>query len=665
MGTTRLRHPHAIGLHFAADGKTLISAGQDQTVRFWDRATGKLQRLQRLPSSQQVMALSADGKTVALTSEDYLHLWDIAAAKEIRRISTGKLRNEKYFNCVEFSPDGKSVAAGNRASTIRLWDTATGKERARYHHKDTSVQKLAFAPDGRILAAVGFTQVVLWDVAAGKELGTLPLKADRSISLTFSADSKQLAAPSLHALLLWDVATQKEASHLPFDSDKNRVRYYDVAFAPDGRTMAIGFDDCLILWERATGKEVKRLPGYGSFNGMFGRLLFSPDGKWLAALRGGKITLWDVESGKKLPERGGHSAPIDSAAVSPDGKYLASAAGGDRTVRLWDAHSGKPLHVWPMPHGRISPLLFSADSGRLIAGGLWGDCRMWDTRDGRQCRIFSLPKDAPESFDNIPGLTLSADGKSLTAISLRRTFTKNVAKGQLFRTTWNVDDGKIIQRQPLAWDTGPFLFHAELSPDGRLMAIPKRQNVLIYDVRADRLVRTLKRSIFGPSAFSPDSTLLALGGHQGPTEARARVFIHDLPADSQVLSLAAGRVWNRVFSPDSRYLLTAGESDLCLWELASGKEALRRHVTEPATAPGAMSFATCLAFSADGRCAVAGMHDTTVLLYDLAPGAGAPSTSPRRPRWFMEGSCQRGYRSRLPSRRHADRRSSAHTAVSG
>ena len=34
MGTARLRHPLAIRLHFAADGKTLISVGQDQTVRF-------------------------------------------------------------------------------------------------------------------------------------------------------------------------------------------------------------------------------------------------------------------------------------------------------------------------------------------------------------------------------------------------------------------------------------------------------------------------------------------------------------------------------------------------------------------------------------------------------------------------------------------------------
>jgi WD40 repeat protein len=619
LGTARLRHADGFLLHFTADGKTLISAGQDQTVRFWDLESGKLQRLQRLPQSLLLMALSADGKTAVLRGEENLHLWNIAAAKETSRIATGKLNGVKQFNDVVLSPDGKIVAAGNRAGGVRLWDVVSGKERTRYATKDKWIKKLAFASDGKTLAAVGNAHLFVWNVADGKELYVKPVQSTRFFTLPFSADGKLLALPSQYALGLYDAATGKDEPPLPFDVDKNQFRNFEVAFAPDKRTLAIGFEDQLILWDHQRRAEVKRLPGYHAYGGTLHWLGFSPDGKRLASLRRGKIALWDVASGKQLLERPSHSAEINGVTASPDGKFVASAAGGDRAVRLWDAHTGKPLHVWPMPHRRIAPLFFTSDSGSLIAGGLGGDCRMWDTRGGKERRVFALPKDNKDDIEQISALTLSADGKRLTAISLRRTNDKGIFKGQRFRTSWNVADGKVVQRGSLVCDSRPFTFFEELSRDGRFLTTCGQGSFSLYDVAADRPVPTPRSFTFSPAAFSADSKLLAVGGHQGMTAEAARVLLRDLESNTQVLSLAAGRVWHRVFSPDGRYLLTVGESELRLWELASGKEALRQRVSEHPTAPGTSSFATCLAFSADGRSAVMGMHDSNVLIWDLAP----------------------------------------------
>ena len=71
---------------------------------------------------------------------------------------------------------------------------------------------------------------------------------------------------------------------------------------------------------------------------------FSPDGKRIVTASWDKtVRLWDAESGKQIGEPlTGHTGPVRSAAFSPDGKRIVTAS-EDRTARLWDAESGKQI----------------------------------------------------------------------------------------------------------------------------------------------------------------------------------------------------------------------------------------------------------------------------------------------------------------------------------
>ena len=76
--------------------------------------------------------------------------------------------------CVAYAPDGKTLATGAMDGTVRLWDAATGKEKAVLRGHRKSVYAVAFSLNGKLLASGGGGMALrLWDAATGKRLAIL------------------------------------------------------------------------------------------------------------------------------------------------------------------------------------------------------------------------------------------------------------------------------------------------------------------------------------------------------------------------------------------------------------------------------------------------------------------------------------------------------------
>ena len=304
---------------FLPNGNRLVSADFYGSIILWNLQTekpiwrvnldGKRGKDSYTISYALAMEVSPDGHTIAVSYDrgrvvnnrlkkgvDYLIVLLDAKDGREQKVLVG---NTARALRLAFSPDGHLLASGGPDGTARLWDVSTGQQVCAIESSN-GVGALSFSPDGKLLAVgqaapnsiqlVTKPHLLLFNVENGKLEKKLSVEGSYVNDASFSPNGKLLA---IVGQVPYEITLLSTETWLPVRSLKNSEVNADiVSFSSDGRWFASGEagkdGGRIFVWETATNAK----PRSRALRSGVETISFSPDGTTLAAgTEDGKVIL--------------------------------------------------------------------------------------------------------------------------------------------------------------------------------------------------------------------------------------------------------------------------------------------------------------------------------------------------------------------------------------
>jgi len=306
--------PVITALAWSPDGKTLAVSGYREVLLHEAASEGPVARLIGVSDRIQSLAFSADGATLIAAGGSparfgEIQVWDVAGRK--LRHST-MVCGDTVFGAA-LSPDGARIAAGCADNTVRVIETASGKELLKMGHHENWVLGAVFGVDGRRIVSVGRDRAAkLADASSGAFLENINLLRDE----------------------LSVIARHPRRDHVLIGG-QDRVPYLYMMDRP--KAMKIADDTTLVR-------------KYEAQAGPIFAVAFSDGGSRIAVAGASpEISVFDTAKVERLAACLGHQAGVYALAFRPGSTELA-AAGFDGRVRIYNSASGELVREFvPVP----------------------------------------------------------------------------------------------------------------------------------------------------------------------------------------------------------------------------------------------------------------------------------------------------------------------------
>lgn len=598
------------GLSVTADGKFLVTSGDDKTVRVWEVGSGKqLRSFQGHMTKATAVAVRGDGRQVASASDDgAVRVWDLNTTDDHKAMTESK----ESLWAVAVSPDGKRLAAAGADKKIRVYNPETGKLETTLD-ATAAMTALAFLPDSnRLLAAGGDKMVKVWDVAGNKVLKevqghtlavlTLAASDDGKLGVSGGADSTVRGFDPDSGKELWKwasrkaacgVAVRKGSKHVAVGLADGGLVILDVsgatpkelagqpahtagcscvAFSSDGgRLVSVGGDGAVRVWTVADNGQIAQLvrfdgqatPSSSTGFSPLSAVTISPDGRFVAAAGADAVVrVWDVQTKSEVRGLRGHTDWVTSVAFGPDGRFVASvAAEKDNTVRVFDlppldSGGGAGGHLLAVNAVAVSP------DGKFVAtAGTDQTIKIWDIATGKEVGTLIGNADTPFAVAFLGNDSLVMGGSLPTRDTGRLHFwgttpprlNKAVPTGEVYTVIPAANGQKLG-----VWATRPAVGDTV-----------KNNAYELYDAKGDLLATYPDKRNVRAATFTPDLAWAVGGDDTGGVQ------IFDMANKARIggnMPMFTRSVVDLGITPDKKYVVGSDDEGLVkVGELKNGK----------------------------------------------------------------------------------------------
>lgn len=577
---------------FSADGDFLASGGgsygevggiSDNTVRLWERSSGKLLNVFR-GHQERIQSVAFNGKGDRIVSGSFdknIKIWSVSSNQPLLTIKT-----EAYAS-VAFSPDGKTIASAEPEKVV-FWNALSGREQSSISHKNFTTD-ITFTSDWRLL----FIGINVWNVENKQFIKSIKTYAETT---SVSQDGAYLVAAGVNQLAVWDINRSIVVQNF---EGKSKTPHYTtgVTFSKTGKKAAwIGvikketdqdsnYGDSIYIWNVEKGNLQNTFAGepYLKIN----EVIFSPDEKLLVSCGDYGVDIWSLATGKLMESIYDNKNTLvgcESVAFSPDGSLLAVAgviynkkrnsegeievnhATGILGIQVLEIKNWKLIHNLKIPapiseagtsgifraisFNRGDPtnvvhsVAFSPDGRLLVSGDDYKSVRVWNVRTGKIIRILN------DHTYGVNSVSFDSSGKKIVSGSFDKTVK-----------VWDSQSGRLLQTLE---GHAEQVSSVKFTPDGQsVVSGSYDQTIRIWDINLGKTKAILQghTGIVTFVAISPDGRNIMSASMDG------LLNIWSISQSTLISSIfiPADNGWIN-FTPDGYYTESLGAAKYLAWK---------------------------------------------------------------------------------------------------